>query len=129
MKLLLHGDRAIDFEAPVYMSDQQRKRFIKFMRKLVPDIKVEHIQEIDMPGPGGGSGKDWTKQELALLLTTDDNETLAKKLERSDMSITLKRGELQPEFFKWAKKEGHVIPVDKRERERLIKKFLETHKK
>lgn len=127
MRLLLHGDRCIDFEAPVYMSEQQRERFIKFMQKLVPGIKVAYVQEKERKPPRG-EPKPWTKHELGLLLRTDDNETLMKKLGRSSMSIRLQRGELQPEFFKWAKKEGHVIPIDNREREPLIKKFLEVYK-
>lgn len=127
MKLLLHGERCIDFEAPVYMSDQQRKKFIKFMRKLVPSIKVVYVQEKERKGPGGGQIKPWTKHEFGLLLKTDDNEMLEKKLGRSMMSIRLQRGQLQPEFFRWAEREGYVIPMDNRKREPLIKKFLEAY--
>lgn len=122
---LIYGEWGIDLGAPVYMSDQQRERFIEFMQRLLPSIKVENIQEKEKPGPGGGKARTWTKDELELLLKTDDNETLARKLERPEMSVMMKRAELQPEFFGWAQRNGYVIPAENTTREPLIRKFLE----
>jgi hypothetical protein len=120
---LIYGEWGIDLEAPVYMSEEQRRKFIKFMQGLLPDIKVEKVREKEKPGPGGRP-KPWTKDELELLLKTDDNETLARKLRRNEMSIRMRRAQLQPEFFGWANRNGHVIPVENKKRESLIRKFL-----
>jgi len=122
---LIYGEWGIDFGAPVYMSDQQRERFIKFMQRLLPNIKIENVREIDKPGPGGGKARTWTKDELELLLKTDDNETLEGKLGRPELSIGMKRAELQPEFFGWAERNGYVIPAENTKREPLIRNFLE----
>lgn len=50
---LVYGEYGIDFEAPVYMSDRQRKKFIKFMQGILPSVRVAHIREKEKPGPAG----------------------------------------------------------------------------
>jgi hypothetical protein len=45
------------------------------------------------------------------------------------MSVKMKRAQLQPEFFRWAEKMGHVIPAGDAEREPLIRKFLGEREK
>lgn len=125
---LIYGEWGIDLEAPVYMSEQQRKKFIKFMQGLLPSIKIKNVREKEKPGPGG-RGKPWTKDELELLLKTDDNKTLVRKLGRKEMSIGMGRAELQPKFFGWAERNGYVIPAEDTKRESLVRKFFaETQK-
>jgi len=126
---IIYGKWGIDFESPPYMSDRQRVAFISFMQRLLPNIKVVNIQEKKKLGPGGGESKHWTQNELELLLKTDDNDTLAKKLGRTEMSVKMERAERLPEFFAWAQRKGYVVPAVDVDREPLIKKFFEEREK
>jgi transcriptional regulator GlxA family with amidase domain len=107
---LVYGEYGIDFEAPVYMSDEQREKFIKFMQKLLPTIKVTFVREKEKLCSGGGTARPWTIDELVFLLKTDDNEALARKIGRTEMSIRMERAQLQPEFFRWAEKMATSSP-------------------
>ncbi|MEM2936693.1 MAG: hypothetical protein QW231_05915 [Candidatus Bathyarchaeia archaeon] len=122
---IIYGDYGIDFEAPVYMSPSQIKKFIEFMQTLCPGIGIKEVREKEKPGPTGGGVKRWTRDELELLLQTEDNEVLARKLGRTEMSVKMERAQLLPEFFEWAEKRGYVVPMLSSERIPLIRKFLE----
>lgn len=114
MHIVISSNGEVDFKAPVYMSDEQYKRFLKFIGDLVKGIGTEEVIE-KKRGKGEGENrklKKWTTSEYLLLLSSDSNKTLESKLGRSDMSIIHKRGEFMQKYFAWAKKKGHVIKKD-----------------
>ena len=126
MKILTQGSY-LDFEAPIHMDEDQFTDFINFMKDLLnKDIEVKKIiekhkviQDIEK------NPKEWVEGELFLLLNPISNEELEKKLERSNMSIVMKRGSFVPGFMSWARKKGYD---SSKITETIIKQFLEEEK-
>ena len=42
---ILTKDNHVDFEAPIQMTEDQRKKFISFMKGLFDNIDVENVEE------------------------------------------------------------------------------------
>ena len=124
MKIITHEDGYVDLEAPINMSDEQIENFISFMKSLFPGIEVEDIEEpIKDVGDREITQKNWTVDELTLLLGPNDNDELATKMGRTSMSVLMQRGHFVPEFMVWAKKKGYTYTpksVDKK----LVEKFV-----
>jgi len=123
MRILVIDDKYVDFEAPICMTMSQRKKLIKFLNKMFPDeYKGERIvTEKDRSHPSPKTSKKWTIDDLYILLTSKDNiRTLALKLNRDEMSITMKSADFMPEFFKWMKNNEYKYPITKE----MINKFL-----
>ena len=122
MKILIK-DGYVDFEAPIQMTDYQREKFIKFMKKMFPsDFKTREVSEKSKEmGEREASPKKWTINEYSLLLSPKSNKELAKKLGRTEMSVKMERGHFVPEFMVWAKKKGYALSEDKK----IIQEFLD----
>lgn len=120
MIILVKGNY-IDFEAPIQMTDEQKKKFIEFMNKEFENVETEKVEEKtkDM-GEREITTKKWENHELFLLLSPKSNEELANKTKRSIMSIKMMRGQFVPEFMVWAKKKDYSLPV----RLETIEEFL-----
>ncbi len=78
---------------------------------LLADLKISEVREPPGHQPGAGVPRRWTSEELLALLDTDGNKALAKKLERSEMSIQMKRGEFVMNFFAWLERKGYELPA------------------
>lgn len=125
MRILIK-DEYLDFEAPIQMTEEQREKFIRFMKNLFGNIKVVNvIEKTKEMGDRKVDPKKWTPEELSLLLTPINNRDLTTKLKRTEMSVKMKRGSFVPEFLVWAKKKGYSLPV----KIEVIKEFLDEREK
>ena len=108
MKLVLTEGGRVDFSVPPWMSDERADEFIRFLEDLVGE-GVESV-EVDEPQTtyevGERNPKAWEVEEYARLLEPLSNEQLALALDRSPMSIQMKRGEFCPAFAAWLHEEG-----------------------
>ena len=121
MKLLIKGEY-LDFEAPIQMTEEQRKEFIRFMRDLFGNIKIEKVLEKTKEmGERKINPKKWLPEELSLLLEPLDNKEIAIKTKRTEMSVKMARGWFVPEFLAWAKRKGYSLPV----KIEVIKEFID----
>lgn len=121
MKILVK-DEYIDFEAPIQITDEQRKKFILFLKKLFGDIDTQEgvKEKTKKMGEREVTARKWTPEELSMLMSPIGNEELAVKTERSVMSIKMERGHFVPEFMIWAKRNGYSLPI----KIEVIKEFL-----
>lgn len=125
MKVLRDGNGKVDLDAPVDATDEQKNKFIEFFRENFDEVEVEEVKEPDMEGGGGESNqKSWTVEDRKVLLQTNSNEEAAEKLDRSKMSVQMKRGSFQPEFLRWAKEQNYAKPIENLT-EDMIEDFLE----
>ncbi|MEM4729026.1 MAG: hypothetical protein QXH42_04610 [Thermoplasmata archaeon] len=104
------------------MSEEQRKRFIRFFEETFPgNVMVEERQEATKEvHPGERKMKSWSVDEYVALLGPEDNDTLAKKLKRTVMSVQMRRGGFIPDFAEWLKKKG----LSYRGEKRIIEEYL-----
>lgn len=123
MKMFVYGSGYVDLEAPIQMTEFQRKEFINFFKEIFPDIEVKEIEEPVGPPIGKRGEKEWSLDEYQLLLDSRyNNKTIASKINRTEMAVRMKRGEFLPDFFVWLKKKGYASKeIDKR----LIEEYLE----
>ncbi|MEM2936692.1 MAG: hypothetical protein QW231_05910 [Candidatus Bathyarchaeia archaeon] len=129
MKILIGHRGGVDFDEPLKLSEDQRQKFIEFIKTLFDPSVVDVIQKrtprIKRLGEKLFQVR-WSRNEYALLLGTDSNEVLTEKLGRSWMSVVIKRGDLLPDFDAWCARNGYSRKGDYKE---LIEKYLqETHK-
>ena len=109
---ILTKDQYVDFEAPIQMTDEQRKQFVSFMKSEFEDLETEEVEEKTKEmGEREITSKHWSTKELSLLLSPEGNNELAAKTDRSVMSIKMMRGHFVPEFMVWARKKGYSLPV------------------
>lgn len=126
MKVTVTEDGYIDFEAPIRMTEGQKEKFVKFMKRIFPTINMKEVNEPikQMPLGRKSESRDWDNvDEFSLLLGPESNESIAEKTGRSSMSIRMKRGDFVPEFMVWAKKKGYTYSpknVDKK----VVKEFM-----
>ena len=116
----------VDFEAPIQMTEEQKNKFLSFMKKEFIDIETTDVEEKTKEmGDRTITGKKWTPDECSLLLSPETNAELSAKTERSIMSIKMMRGHFVPEFMVWAKKKSYSLPV----KLDVIKEFLKENDK
>lgn len=122
MKVFFSSRGFVDFEAPVHMSDSQLDRFIAFMQEMFPGrIEVRDVDEKTKEGgPTESKIKDWGLNELHLLVGSGSNEHIGKKLDRTIMSVKMKRGNFVPSFMVWAKRNGCSLPPRKEDLKRFV---------
>ncbi len=126
VKIFVDKNGGVDFEAPIYMSDRQKRLFIAFMKKLVPNIGVKY----DVPEKEKNMGdretapRDWTKSDYTALingfLDGKSERELSSELRRSEMSLWMKAGEIVPAYLAWDKEYGHDI----KKRAERVRKFV-----
>jgi hypothetical protein len=107
MKLIVRN-RFIDLAAPIFMSGEQRDKFIDFMKNTFEDVDVKEVQEKSRPGPHGGEPRKWTVDDISVLLEGSSIEKKAERLGRSEMSVIMRTGSVVPEITKWMKKNGYM---------------------
>jgi len=107
MNILINSED-VDFEYPVYMSDEQREKFIAFMQSLFPEIKVVETPEPERPGPKHNKSKKWSLDEYREVLLNPGNvEELVSKLGRSKEGIGMQIIAIVPKFNSWCRKKGY----------------------
>ena len=68
---------------------------------------IDIIGGIDMGENQKFKIKEWKIKDYSALFGIEDNRTLAKKLKRTELAVTVKRGQAFPLFTEWAKKKGY----------------------
>lgn len=126
MKVLQDENGRVDFDTPVDVTDKQKNKFIEFFKENFENVEVEDTKEPDrdVDSDGDNNQKSWTVKDRKVLLKTNSNEEAAEQLDRSKMSVQMKRGSFQPEFLQWAKDQGYAKPLENLS-EDMIEDFLE----
>lgn len=126
MRILVNNEEYVDLEAPINMSDRQIEKFVSFMKSSFSGIETLEVKEpVKEFAIGTGDKKDWNNvDELSLLLGPDDNDTIASKTGRNEMSVRMKRGDFVKEFMAWAKKKGYAYSPRSVEK-KVVKEFLQ----
>ena len=99
----------MDFEAPLFMTDNQRKKFLEGMKKIFGNIITHNVRELDKEmGEIERHPQKWTPEELVYLLSDKSHEEIGRILHRDYFSIKSKRGVWLAPFYTWATKHGYV---------------------
>jgi len=106
---ILTKDKYVDFEVPIYMSENQRKKFVNGMIKIFGDrIKVTNIIENKKEmGEVERHFKKFTEEDQIILANPNlNNEKKKKKMGKTHFAIQMKRGQFLMELQEWAIKKG-----------------------
>ena len=108
--IICKKDNFVDFKAPVFMSEEQRKNFIKFMKGLFPEqVSTSEVKEKGKTFARQGIKLiKWTVDDYLELFSSDDFDKIVKKTKRSDMGVNMMLGSFYPEVMSWAKKKGYI---------------------
>jgi len=118
---IIYKNGFFDLAAPVYMSDNQKEKFLDFMKKNFDDVEVFNREEASRPGPHGGERRKWTEDDIAVLLAGGSISEKAQKLGRSEMSVIMRSGSVVPDIIKWLKQKGEKnFPPSKK----LIREYM-----
>lgn len=98
----------VDFETPIFMNDNQRKKFIKGMENIFGEIETHEIEELSIDRVAGKHPKKWKPEELIHLISGKSHEEVARILNRKSFSIRSKRGIWVLPFTTWARKNGYM---------------------
>lgn len=120
MKLIIRNG-FVDLEAPIFMSEDQLEKFTEFMKNNFDDVDVREVQEKSGTGPHGGVQRKWTVDDIAVLLDETSVEKKAEKLNRSQMSVIMRTGNVVPQITKWMKEKGYVEYPPAKE---LVEEFM-----
>ena len=120
--VLFDAEGYVDFEAPVQMNDNQRRKFISFTKGMFPDVEVVEgvIEKTKEWGEREPTPKKWDVNELLRLFGPEGNKRLARELDREEMGVIMKRGQFVNELTMWAKRKGYAFPPTKG----MIEEFL-----
>lgn len=126
---LLRGDRnGLDFIEPVRMMEVQKAALLDFLRNMFAVVDEEEVTEFrhhrlgEKPFP-----RLWSSEELALLPKPYDVEEVSRRLGRSWMSVTIKRGAWVGGFLEWVGDKEYDLARD--DLRRLIDEYLEEGRK
>jgi hypothetical protein len=126
VKILL-TDNLMDFSAPIYISPEDKKKLISFLKNLDNvnfTLKEVHEKERYVGERKSSSFKKWDEDDLFDLLSPMSNEEIAEKTGRSSMSIIMQRGHFIANFKKWFNSKGIKDEINKN----MIKKYLSENK-
>lgn len=114
----------IDLEAPIQMNEVQQERLIEFMIKIFPHIEVAYdAREAKRKKPDdiNRTPIKWTIDDYMALLGPESNDEICEKLDRTYMSIVMKRGAFNADLYCWMSSKGYSSPISKQ----MVKEFLE----
>jgi len=126
---ILKGDKGnIDFAYSLELTEVQREKLIKFLRKMF--YHVEEVERSDLSRDRLGSdnpfNKEWENEEYELLFKIDeDNGNVARKLGRTWMSIEMKRVFWMPLMIKWASEKD--MDIYRANIKKLVADFIKEH--
>jgi hypothetical protein len=114
----------VDFEAPIYATDDQRAQIKDFFHHHFPNMDFREIKEPEREYDER-IAKDfhkWTAQDFLELFSSKTNEEIASGLgSNTSMGVQVKRGAFVMQFLKWKKQHAKAIPIT----EILIQQFLD----
>lgn len=123
MKILIK-ENLVDFEAPVYASEEQREKIVSFFKKNFEDVVTKDVAEPERQYSEKTPKKQhkWVAKDYLKLFSSKTNEELGDEFNlESGMGPQVKRGIFIMNFLEWRKKKGKKEPIS----EELIKEFLE----
>ncbi len=101
----------VDLQTPIYLSPKQKQIFIDGMKKIFEnevEVKeiVENKKELDNVKR---DAKKFDLNSLSVLADANlNNKDAAKKLNKSEFAVQMKRGNYLKELFEFAKKKGKL---------------------
>ncbi len=114
MRLIVNSRGLVDFEAPITMNEEQRKKLIAFFKARFPETEVIDVAEVRRyAGERERTLKSWSPKEFALILSSKTNDEIAQITNRTEMSVRMKRGDFFPAFLNWMRKKGLSYVPDK----------------
>ncbi len=120
MKILIK-EECLDLEAPIFMSEKQKEKFIAFFKNLFPDVDITQKKEKEKyVNKNKKTSKTWSLEEYAMLLGPESNEAIAVKMKRTGMGVLMQRGSFVPAFLGWLKKKNIGSTIS----EEVIKEYL-----
>jgi len=123
MRILYNKSGLVDFEAPIFLSQENKEKFISGMKDIFrSELEICSIIEKDKEmGEIDRHPRKFSPQDYIDLLTSSlENEDVAKKFNKTEFAIQMKRGIILPKFQKFC--ENHSIKMPSHDN---IKKFLE----
>jgi len=123
---ILIGDKYVDFEAPIFMTDEQREKFVDGIKKIFGDVQIKNVEEqiVEMLKPSG-TIIDWKNPKNLFPLTMGNlnEEEIADKLgidRKHIFAIQLKRASFISEIYDWATKKG-ITQITEKDIEEFLK--------
>lgn len=104
------------------MFEDQLEKFKGFFESLFPGtVEVLEVEEKSRSMSAiEREMKRWTVEELIMLIGPESNRALAERMDRTGMSVRMKRGHFVQDFLSWAKKRNHSFPPTKK----MVEEFL-----
>lgn len=122
MRLLVSGNGLVDLRSPISVTEKQKVAIFDFFKRNFSNFEVIEIVEPQKSFESvGNEKKKWSLDDYAILLEHLDEDTIARKIGRSAMSVRMKLGEFVPEFNKWLKQKNLANQKNKEN----VKRFLE----
>lgn len=122
MKVFIKGN-LVDLEAPIYATEQQRDKIIKFFKSTFPDIRLKEVTEPDrvFEEREAGYQHKWVAKDYLKLFSSEPNESIADEFGLdTGMGPQVKRGTFIMPFLKWKRQKGN-LPLT----EKTIQQFLD----
>jgi len=109
VKIFYNRAGFLDFEAPIFMIEDQRKKFVEGIKIIFgQNVTVEEIVENKKEIEGiKRHPKAFSLNDLVNLANSGlSNEELAEKFHKTDFAIQMKRGPFIMELQEWGRKKG-----------------------
>jgi hypothetical protein len=130
VKILTKGEY-VDFEAPVWMDEDNFNKIFLFFKEHFGKVEVIDVKEKDRfenINKKSKESKRWEAEELVLLLNPKISiNELVIKLKRSEMSIKMQRAQFMPSFISWARKNN--ISIEEIPNKENVERYLEESAK
>lgn len=111
MRILFDEAGFVDFEAPIYLQDDQCKKLIAGLRKIFGNrlATKEVVEQIVNRTRLGSKNEKWSLNELELAANPAlTNEEVALRIKREYFAVQSKRGQLLVELRHFAQKKRLV---------------------
>lgn len=101
----------VDLEAPIDLTEEQREELVEFLEGY--GVEVKEVKELSKKmNEKEGSTRTWTVDERLLLFTDMTIEEIAKKIDRSDVSVGMQQEQFCYDYEEYAHKKGKTgIPT------------------
>jgi len=123
MIIKYNSDGRIDFEAPIYMTEEQREKFIQGMKKIFGiRIKIENIIENkkEIKKRKGEGKRKYDIKQLSHFAKEINNKDIANIIGKTEFAVQMKRGVYLKEYMEWARKK-RLSKLDEESEEAFFK--------
>jgi len=110
MKILLGNKGYVDFSSPVFMSVENKEKFISLLKSIFdPSVVIEENIEKFRDWRIGDKimyPRKWLGEEYEVLLKSNSTEEIVNRLGRSEMAVIVQAGYWRPKYLKWCDEKG-----------------------